>query len=167
MGKLSETQRKWLVELSTMGGGGGYGALGELISDGLAIGESQRMGGEAANTGNVFLNQVRTSADSQPGQGTVMAGPDQGDPARATYEKKMSRLESELQAVIGEQPTDAEAAQIQDEILRFKEQMDAAILQADFLTANLHLDKIIDELAKYRQTKPTQKSQEVSKPKEI
>ena len=141
--------------------------MGELISDGLAIGESQRMGGEAANTGNVFLNQVRTSADSQPGQGTVMAGPDQGDTARATYEKKMSRLESELQAVIGEQPTDAEAAQIQDEILRFKEQMDAAILQADFLTANLHLDKIIDELAKYRQTKPTQKSQEVSKPKAI
>jgi hypothetical protein len=89
----------------------------------------------------------------------------QRDAAKATYEQKLARIEAELQKVIHETPPDADASQILDEISRAKEQMDSAVSQADFAQANVHLDKIISELAKYRQIKGTHKSKDDAKAK--
>lgn len=71
--------------------------------------------------------------------------------AQAAFETRHGQVEWEIASIVEFKAPDMLAMSIQDDIQREKEQMDLAVLQANFAAANIHLDKVVALLPKFRE----------------
>ena len=70
--------------------------------------------------------------------------------AQAAFEARYAQSEWEIASAIEYKTSDFEASSIQGEMLRAKELMDLAVLEANFVSANVHLDAIVVSLGRFR-----------------
>jgi hypothetical protein len=70
--------------------------------------------------------------------------------AQDAFETRYHELEWEIQALIDFKAPNTEASAIQNEMVREKEQIDLAVLVADFAKANTHLNQLADAMKRFR-----------------